>query len=92
MPDAGSYRGAEARRWLKAWVDSFDGLTQEAVEFIDGGDQVAIEFIQRGRSRGSDSAVELRSWAVMTIRDGSLARTELFLSKSEALKAAGLEE
>jgi hypothetical protein len=25
-PDAGTYRGEEARGWLRAWVASFDGL------------------------------------------------------------------
>ena len=92
MPDAGSYRGAAARRWLTAWVESFEQLTQEAVEFIDAGDKVAIEFIQRGRPRGSDGAVELRSWAVIAIQAGRVARIELFLSRAEALEAAGLQE
>jgi ketosteroid isomerase-like protein len=31
MPDAGTYRGAEARRWLVAWVDSFDRMTQNSL-------------------------------------------------------------
>jgi ketosteroid isomerase-like protein len=30
MPDAGTYRGDEARRWMAAYIDSFDGFTQEA--------------------------------------------------------------
>ena len=29
MPDAGTYRGAEARRWMVSWVESFERLTQE---------------------------------------------------------------
>jgi len=41
MPDAGSYRGDAARRWLSSWVQSFDRLTVEAVEFIDAGDRDA---------------------------------------------------
>src|SRR5215207_7435750 len=43
MPDAGSYRGDAARRWLSSWVGSFDRLTVEAVEFIDAGDRDAGE-------------------------------------------------
>jgi ketosteroid isomerase-like protein len=73
-------------------VDSSERLTVEATEFIDADDQVAIEFVQRGWSKGSGVAVELRSWAVTTFRDGALARTELFLTRTEALKAAGLSE
>jgi ketosteroid isomerase-like protein len=26
MPHAGAYRGAEARRWMAAWVESFEQL------------------------------------------------------------------
>jgi len=90
MPDAGSYRGAAAREWLAAWVNSFDRLTLEATQFIDGGERVAIEVIQRGWFKGSDTPAELRHWAVVKVRDGSLSRTELFLTRGEALEAAGL--
>ena len=92
MPDAGSYRGKAARDWMNAWVESFERLTLEAIEFIDAGDQVVIEFLQRGWPTETGNPVELRSWAVSTVRDGVLARTELFLTRSEALKAAGLKE
>src|SRR5690348_4558587 len=60
MPDAGTYRGEEARRWIVAWVESFERLTQELVKLIDAGDdQVLAEFIQRGWTAGSDIPVEL---------------------------------
>src|SRR5215203_1959857 len=48
MPDAGSYRGDAARRWLRAWVESFDRLTVEAVEFIDAGDRDAGDQVMIG--------------------------------------------
>ncbi len=92
MPDAGTYHGAAARRWLTAWVESFDRLTFEAIDFVDAGDRVVVEFIQRGSPRGSDAAVEVRSWATVTGHDGVLARMELFLARRAALAAAGLRE
>jgi ketosteroid isomerase-like protein len=93
MPDAGSYRGAAARRWVAAWVDSFDRLTQEPVEFIDAGDnRVLTEFIQRGWTAGSDIPVELRTWSLGTVRDGQVVRLLLFQNRRDALKAAGLPE
>jgi len=92
MPDAGSYRGDAARRWLRSWVESFDRLTVEAVEFTDAGDQVMIELLQRGWLAGSDDPVELSTWVVSTAREGALVRSELFLSRAEALEAAGLRE
>ena len=90
MPDAGTYRGAKARVWLEAWVKSFDSLTVEPVEIRDAGDRVFAEFVQRGTPRGGSTAVELRAWSVTTRTDGITRRTELFMSRSQALEAAGL--
>ena len=93
MPDAGSYRGAAARRWMAAWVDSFDRMTQEAVEFIDAGDdRVVIEFLQRGWKSGSDVPVVLRTWSVLTVQNGTPVRVQLFQDRSGALEAVGLRE
>ena len=93
MPDAGTYRGAAARDWAGAWVNSFDRLTQEPIEFIDAGDdQVLVEFIQRGWTAGSDVPVELRTWSVTTVKDGNFLRTLLFQNRNDALEAAGLSE
>jgi ketosteroid isomerase-like protein len=87
MPDAGSYRGETARNWLTSWVDSFERMTYEAIEFVDRGDRVVVEVIQRGWSAGSEQPVELRHWAVATEADGRLRRLELFLDEAEALRA-----
>jgi ketosteroid isomerase-like protein len=93
MPDAGTYQGAAAREWITRWVDTFDRLAHEPVEFIDAGDdRVLIEFIQRGWTGGSDVPVELRTWSVATVRAGILVRSQLFNNRSDALEAAGLRE
>jgi ketosteroid isomerase-like protein len=93
MPDAGTYRGGAARDWITAWVNSFERLTQEPVEFIDpGDDQVLVEFIQRGWTAGSDVPVETRTWSVSTVRNGYFLRWLLFQNRNEALEAAGLSE
>jgi ketosteroid isomerase-like protein len=92
MPDAGSYRGEAARRWLRSWVESFDRLTVEAIESVDAGEQVWTEMLQRAWLAGSDGAVELRTWSVSTFRNGAIVRWELFLTRAEALEAAGLSE
>jgi ketosteroid isomerase-like protein len=93
MPDAGTYHGAAARRWLDAWVDSFDRLTFEPVEFIDvGDDRVLIEYIRRGWAAGSDVPVELLNWSLATVQDGRVARWQAFTDRAAALEAAGLRE
>jgi ketosteroid isomerase-like protein len=92
MPDAGTYRGEAAQKWLEAWVDSFDSLTLELIETLDAGDKVIAEFVQRGTPRGGSTSVELRTWSVNTGRGGNFTRFELFTRRDEALQAAGLSE
>jgi ketosteroid isomerase-like protein len=92
VPDAGTYRGEAARRWMKAWVESFDGLTMEATEIIDVGDKVFAAFVQRGRPRGGQTEVESRWWSFDTFREGVSAQTQIFADRAEALEAAGLSE
>jgi len=91
LPDAGTYRGEAARRWLTAWVESFEGLMIEATEIIDAGDKVFAAILQRGRPRGSQTTVEGRWWIVTTVREGVVARFQAFPNRAEALKAAGLQ-
>jgi ketosteroid isomerase-like protein len=93
MPDAGTYRGEAARKWLMAWVDSFESLTLTPVEILEGRDDtVMVEFVQRGIPRGGSTPVELRTWSVTTLRGDVFTRYELFQSRDEALEAAGLKE
>src|SRR5688572_17817169 len=64
LPDAGTYRGEGAIRFMKTWVESFDRLTIEATEIIDAGDKVVVAIFQRGNLRGSQTAVDGRWWQV----------------------------
>ena len=92
LPDAGTYRGAVAREWITAWVESFVGHTIKASHFVDVGDKVFFEILQRGRPPGSQVAVEGRWWVVMTFREGAVARVEVFDERAKALEAAWLSE
>jgi ketosteroid isomerase-like protein len=91
-PDAGTYRGEEARGWLRAWVASFEEMTIEATEILDAGDKVFLGMIQRGRPRGSAALVEGRWWQVSTFRGREIVRVEMFADRTQALEAAGLWE
>ena len=92
MPDAGSYRGDEARDWMTAYMESFDGFTMEATEVIDAGDKAVSAVLQRGRPRGSEIPVESRWWQVVTFREDGVARVEMFSRRDQALEAAGLSK
>jgi ketosteroid isomerase-like protein len=91
-PEAGTYRGEAARRWLMAWRDSFEEVTIESTETIGAGDVVFAGILQRGRPHGGRGVVEERSWQVVTFRDGVVIRVEVFLDRTPALEAAGLRE
>jgi ketosteroid isomerase-like protein len=91
LPDAGTYRGEEAIAWMRAWVDSFEDLTMESTEIIDGGDKIVVGLYQRGKPRGSTTVVEGRWWQVVTLRDGSIVRSETYPERGRALDAAGVQ-
>jgi ketosteroid isomerase-like protein len=92
VPDAGTYRGEAARRWVRAWVGSFEQLVIEPMTFVDAGDKIAVEVVQRGRPHDSTADVEGRWWFVHTLHDGTPVRTEGFPDRAQALEAAGLRE
>jgi ketosteroid isomerase-like protein len=87
------YRGHDGvRRWLADSDESFDQLRIDPHEFRDLGDRILV--FGRIRARGRQSSLELDSatgW-VCTVRDGKLVKAEGFLSRAEALEAAGLRE
>ena len=92
VPDAGTYRGEAAIRWMTAWVESFEGHTMEATEIIGAGDKVLVAILQRGRPRGSQTVVEGRWWVVHTLRGGEIVRAEVVQERAHAFEAAGLRE
>ena len=92
VPEAGTYRGKEARRWLRGWVATFEGMTLEATECLDAGDKVVLGTTARGRPAGSPASVEERWWLISTLRGREVVRVEAFPERAEALEAAGLRE
>ena len=87
------YRGHEGfRKWYADSFESFEELRNEWSEFRDLGDRVLV--FGRVKARGRESGVELDSpmgW-VFTVRRGKLMKADGFLSRAEALEAAGLSE
>jgi ketosteroid isomerase-like protein len=85
------YRGHEGfRRWYADSFESFEEIEGEWSEFRDLGDRVLA--LGQVRARGRASGVELDSpmgW-VFTLRRGRVIKAEGFLSRAEALEAAGL--
>jgi ketosteroid isomerase-like protein len=85
------YQGHEGfRRWFADSFESFEEITNTWSEFRELGDRVLV--LGHVRARGRESGVELDSemgW-VFTVSRGKLVRSEGFLSRDDALEAAGL--
>jgi ketosteroid isomerase-like protein len=91
-PDTATYRGHEGmRRWLEGWLDAFDEMSVEPLEFILAGDHVVVPTHQRFRSKAGVS-VDQHITQVLRFRDGKVTYATGYRDKSKALEAAGLSE
>ena len=84
-------RGLEAlKAYLPRWEQDWEELETTPKEFLDAGDKVVATVHFRGRGRGSGVVVDATTYAVYTLRDGSMIGMEEFTERAEALEAAGL--
>ncbi len=74
--------------WLAPWAT----YRTEPEEAIDHGERVLVLSRSFGRLEGSTQEIKEAPAAVWTVRDGKIARVDLFLDRAEARKAVGLEE
>jgi ketosteroid isomerase-like protein len=89
VPGAGTYRGAEAAtRFFADLVAPFDEVTYEPQRFFARDDRIVAFLVVRFKPHGSSAVVENQVAALWTIRDGKLARCEMFPVREKALTAA----
>jgi len=91
---SGVYRGIEAaRQFWREWFAAWETLQLVDYELVDAGDRVVwlLDLRMRGRSTGIEMPLGKHAW-VATFRDGLIVRQKLYMSQSEALKAASLKE
>ena len=74
--------------WLAPWAEYRTAINK----FIDCGDRVLTLQHSSGRLHGSTQEVTMDLATLWTIREGKIARWEIYPSHSDALKAVGLEE
>jgi ketosteroid isomerase-like protein len=77
----------EAKRWEEMWSD----WRFEVDDLVDAGGQVVLLYYQVGTAKGSGVEVEERAGWVYTLREGKIARVEMFQDRETALRAAGVE-
>ena len=79
-------------RFLDTFWEEFEVLSAEPSEIIDAGDCVMARVNFRGRGRHSGVEVGLDEFHVWKFKDGKNFRGQAFVSRDEALEAAGLSE
>ena len=95
LPESDTWRSkAEVQRGLEDFMESWKELRAEVQELIDAGERVVALVRFRGRSAVTGLEVQGVSVdaAVWTVRDGKLAKVEMYGGTEAALEAVGLRE
>jgi ketosteroid isomerase-like protein len=92
-PEGGQvFRGRDGlQRWVDTTREVWDEWRFELERLLDAGDRVVV--LIRVVARGGSSGVGLdrRTAHIWSIKDGRATRCEVYLDRSEALAAAGLQ-
>ena len=94
VPDAKTYRGPTAMRdALDDWPSEWEDFRMELLDVIDVSDDTLIG-VTRHTGRGAHSEIEMDFEVayVYRLREGKLARLEMYFGRDQALKAVGLAE
>ena len=87
------YRGVDGlREYFDELFDSFSEVRIESREFRDLGDRVLGLYRLRVRGHDSGVAMDQSGGAIYTFRNGKIVHGRSYLSRGEALEAAGLSE
>jgi len=91
-PGAGTYRGIPAfRQVVSGYSQAFAEMRLEAEEILDAGDRVLALTSRAARGQHGADAV-MHQAGIFTVRRGRVRSWQVFVDRSEALKAAGLAE
>ncbi|HST34963.1 MAG TPA: nuclear transport factor 2 family protein [Solirubrobacteraceae bacterium] len=91
--DVRDYHGHEGLRQVMAnWTGSWDDWSIEILGAREISDRVLATARQRGRGLGSGAPMDAEAVFVFTVREGLIARWQMFTSEQEALKAVELAE
>jgi ketosteroid isomerase-like protein len=89
------YRGrAGVREWIELmWANAEEGVHIDMEQMADlGDDRVFIAVVLAARRRSSGVPFEYRTWQIVWFADGLITRRQVFWTRAEALKTAGLRD
>jgi ketosteroid isomerase-like protein len=88
--DWGTARGPDGiRQAWRRWHEAFEGVEFDFGEVADVGDDVVVTYCIRARGRGSGAEVRQSVTLVWTLSAGKVVRVRAYLSRADALAAAG---
>jgi ketosteroid isomerase-like protein len=89
--DVRDYHGHEGfRQVMTEWIGSWADWSIEILGARELGDLVLTTARQRGRGIASGAPIDAEATFVFTVRDGLIARWQMFSSEEQALEAVGL--
>jgi ketosteroid isomerase-like protein len=94
IDDVGGMRGHDAiRRYIEDWTDDFDNLTLTPHELVEVDDE-RVMGAQRlsGRAKHTGIETDVIFFVIYTIRKGRFVEVREYVTREEALEAAGLSE
>jgi ketosteroid isomerase-like protein len=82
------------REWIALMSeDTAEGIHTEIEQMADlGDDRVFIAVVLTARRRDSGEPFEYRTWQIVWFADDLITRRQVFWTRAEALKTAGLRE
>jgi ketosteroid isomerase-like protein len=89
------YRGrAGVREWIELMLENAEDRVHIEIEQMAdlGDDRVFIAVVLTARRRDSGAPLEYRTWQIVWFEDGLITRRQVFWTRAEALKTAGLRE
>lgn len=93
LPESGEMHGHDGiARFISNQMEAFDELQVEPLEFLDAGERVVVPIRFGGKARYTGMDVTFFVVHVATVRDGKVARLDMFRERAEALEAVGLRE
>jgi ketosteroid isomerase-like protein len=89
----GTHRGPEGVvSSLAEWFEPWKEHEVEAEEFAEAGDQVLVVVRLTGRGASSNMEIDQRFFQLYSVGNGKITRMVEFVTREQALDAAGLRE
>ena len=97
LPDTPGFRSCHGHEGLVLGIEEFgtgawEDFSIEVRHMRDFDDHVLAAYRWRGRGKVSGIQMEVDVYGLLTLREGKIARWQLFPSEQQALDAVGLRE